>query len=102
MIPIKEILIFSSILFAIGIYGALTRKNMIGILMSIELIFNSCCLNFVVFTKYHNSALLTGEVFVLFIISIAAAEVAIGLALLLSIYRHYKNISSDRIDLMKG
>jgi NADH:ubiquinone oxidoreductase subunit K len=102
MIHIKEILIFSSILFAIGIYGALTRKNMIGILMSIELIFNSGCLNFVVFTKYHNSALLTGEVFVLFIISIAAAEVAIGLALLLSIYRHYKNISSDKIDLMKG
>jgi len=102
MIQIKEILIFSSILFAIGIYGALTRRNMIGILMSIELIFNSCCLNFVVFTKYHNSALFTGEIFVLFIISIAAAEVAIGLALLLSIYRHYKNISSDKINLMKG
>lgn len=102
MIHIKEILIFSSILFAIGIYGALTRRNMIGILMSIELIFNSCCLNFIVFTKYHNPQLLTGEIFVLFIISIAAAEVAIGLALLLSIYRHYKNISSDQINLMKG
>jgi len=102
MIHIKEILIFSSILFAIGIYGALTRRNMIGILMSIELIFNSCCLNFVAFTKYHNSALLTGEIFVLFIISIAAAEVAVGLALLLSIYRHYKNISSDKVNLMKG
>ncbi|MDO8489583.1 MAG: NADH-quinone oxidoreductase subunit NuoK [Candidatus Omnitrophota bacterium] len=102
MMHIKEILIFSSILFSIGIYGALTRRNMIGILMSIELIFNSCCLNFVVFSKYHHPALLTGEIFVLFIISIAAAEVAIGLALLLSIYRHYKNISSDKINLMKG
>ncbi len=93
MIHIKEMLIFTSLLFAIGIYGALTRRNMIGILMSIELIFNSCCLNFVIFT---------GDVFVLFIISIAAAEVAIGLALLLSIYRTYKNISSDQVDLMKG
>ncbi len=102
MIHIKEILIFGSILFAIGIYGALTRRNTIGILMSIELIFNSSCLNFVVFTRYHNSALLTGEIFVLFIISIAAAEVAIGLALLLSIYRNYKDISSDKINLMKG
>lgn len=102
MIHVKEILIFASLLFSIGIYGALTRRNMIGILMAIELILNSGCLNFVVFTRYHHSALLTGEVFVLFIISIAAAEVAIGLALLLSIYRNYKNISSDQINLMKG
>ena len=102
MIPVKEILTFSSLLFVIGIYGALTRRNTIGILIAIELIFNSCCLNFVIFTRYHNSALLTGDIFVLFVISIAAAEVAIGLALLLSIYRNYKNISSDQINLMKG
>ena len=101
MIDVKAILIFSSVLFSIGIYGALTRRNTIGILMSIELIFNSCCLNFVVFTRYHNSVLLTGDMFVIFIISVAEAEVAIGLALLLSIYRNYKNISSDQINLMK-
>ena len=101
MIHIKEILIFSSLLFSIGIYGALTRRNMIGILMAIELIFNSCCLNFVVFTRYHHSEFFSGEIFVLFIISVAAAEVAIGLALLLSIYRNYKDISSDEINLMK-
>ena len=102
MINIKDILIFSSILFAIGIYGALTRRNTIGILMAIEIIFNSCCLNFVAFTRYSNPELLTGEVFVLFIICIAAAEVAIGLALLLSIYRNNKNIYSDHINLLKG
>lgn len=102
MISVKEVLIFSSILFSIGIYGALTRRNTIGILMSIEIIFNSGCLNFVVFTRYLHPELLTGDIFVLFIISIAAAEVAIGLALLLSIYRHYKNIYSDKINLMKG
>lgn len=102
MINTREILIFASLLFTIGIYGALTRKNTIGILMSIELIFNSSCINFVIFTRYYNPELLTGDVFVLFVISIAAAEVAIGLALLLSIYRTYKNISSDQINIMKG
>ncbi len=102
MIHIKILLIFSSLLFAIGIYGALTRRNTIGILMAIELIFNSCCLNFVAFTRLHHPELLSGQVFVLFIISIAAAEVAIGLALLLSIYRNYKNIYSDQINLMRG
>ena len=101
MIDVKAVLICSSILFVIGIYGALTRRNTIGILMSIELIFNSCCLNFVVFTKCQNSMLLTGNIFIIFIISVAAAEVAIALALLLSIYRNYKNISSDQINLMK-
>jgi NADH-quinone oxidoreductase subunit K len=102
MIQIKEILIVSSLLFAIGIYGALTRRNLVGILMAIELIFNSSCLNFVAFTRYHNPELLTGEIFVLFIVCIAAAEVAIGLALLLCIYRDYKNIYSDQINLMEG
>ncbi len=101
MIDVKLILICSSLLFAIGIFGSLTRRNTIGILMSIELIFNSCCLNFVVFMRCRNSVLLTGDMFVIFIISIAAAEVAIALALLLSIYRNYKNISSDQINLMK-
>ncbi|MFA5059549.1 MAG: NADH-quinone oxidoreductase subunit NuoK [Candidatus Omnitrophota bacterium] len=106
MVHIKEILIFSSILFVIGIYGALTRRNTFGILMSIELILNSCCLNFVAFMRYHQSPYfaspLSGEVFVLFIIAIAAAEVAVGLALLLGIYRHCKSIASDHINLMKG
>ncbi|MBF0217765.1 MAG: NADH-quinone oxidoreductase subunit NuoK [Candidatus Omnitrophica bacterium] len=102
MIPVKEALILASLLFAIGIYGALTRKNMVGIFMSIELIFNSACLSFVIFTRYLDPAKLSGEIFVLFIISIAAAEIAIGLALLLSIYRTYKDVSGDAISLMKG
>ncbi len=102
MINLKETLIFASLLFCIGIYGALTRRNTIGILISIELIFNSCCLNFVVFTRYYNPELLIGDAFVLFVISVAACEVAIGLALLLSIYRSNKNISSDQINIMKG
>lgn len=102
MIPIGHILIFTSLLLAIGIYGALTRRNTIGILMSIELIFNSACLNFAVFTKYLFPQALSGYVFVLFIITVAAAEVAIGLALLINIYRYMGNIDVERISIMKG
>lgn len=102
MIPIEHILIFSSLLLSIGIYGALTRRNTIGILMSIELIFNSACLNFVIFTKYLFPQVLSGYVFILFIITVAAAEVAIGLALLINIYRYAGNIDVDHINIMKG
>ncbi|MCX5779106.1 MAG: NADH-quinone oxidoreductase subunit NuoK [Elusimicrobia bacterium] len=102
MIAIQELLIFNSVIFAIGIYGALTRRNTIGILMSIELIFNSACLNFIVFGKYLYPSLLSGDIFVLFIITVAAAEVAVALALLLCIYRNSKNIFIEKISLMRG
>ncbi|MHB9154788.1 MAG: NADH-quinone oxidoreductase subunit NuoK [Endomicrobiales bacterium] len=102
MIPIKELLLLGSALFCIGIYGALTRRNTVGILMSIELLFNSACLNFVVFTRYLHPALLTGDLFVLFVIAAAAAEVAVGLALLIAVYRGSKDIFIDRINLMRG
>ncbi|HBU69013.1 MAG TPA: NADH-quinone oxidoreductase subunit NuoK [Elusimicrobia bacterium] len=102
MITVKELLIINSLLFAIGIYGVLTRRNTIGILMSVELIFNSACLNFVVFTRALNPTLLSGEVFVLFIIAVAAAEAAVGLALLFNIYRSFKDIATDRYNLMRG
>lgn len=102
MITIKELLIINSLLFAIGIYGALTRRNTIGILMSIEIIFNSSCLNFIAFGKYLYPSLLTGDIFVLFIIAVAAAEAALAMALLLSIYRNFKSIASDSINLMRG
>ena len=102
MTGIREVLIFSSILLSIGIYGALTRRNAVGILMAIELIFNSACLNFVAFTKSLYPAFFTGDIFVLFIITVAAAEVTVGLALILCIYRNLKNIYIDKINLMRG
>ena len=102
MTGVKEVLIFSSILLSIGIYGALTRRNAVGILMAIELIFNSACLNFVVFTKSMYPSFLTGDIFVLFIITVAAAEVTVGLALILCIYRNLKNIYIEKINLMRG
>ena len=102
MIGIKPVLMLSSIIFAIGIYGVLSRRNAIGILMAIELIFNSACLNFVVFTRYLYPNFLTGNIFVLFIIAIAAGEVAVALALFVGIYRQYKNIDADKISTMRG
>ena len=102
MISIKEILIFGALLFSIGVYGVLTRRNTIGILMSIELLFNSACLNFVTFTKYFYPCVLKGQIFVLFIISVAAADTVVGLALLLCIYRKLKDVYVDRINIMKG
>lgn len=91
----------SAILFAIGMYGALTRRNAIGILMSIELMFNAVNINFVAFAKYIGPEAITGQVFVVFVIAIAAAEATVGLAIVLLIYRNFKEIFVDRINLMK-
>ncbi|MBI4721655.1 MAG: NADH-quinone oxidoreductase subunit NuoK [Candidatus Stahlbacteria bacterium] len=102
MISIKEVLILVALFFSIGVYGVLTRRNTIGILMSIELLFNSACLSFVTFSKYYYPAFLKGQIFVLFIISVAAADTVVGLALLLCIYRKLKDVYVDRINIMKG
>jgi NADH-quinone oxidoreductase subunit K len=89
MTPLADCLLVSSTLFAIGLAGALTRKNAILVLVGIELMLNSANLNFVAFWRFgpHPEAL-TGMVFVLFSIAVAAAEAAVGLALILAVYRH--------------
>ena len=94
-------LALGAVLFSIGIYGALTRRNAIGVLMSIELMFNAVNINFVAFAKFVTPVALTGQVFAVFVIAIAAAEATVGLAIVLVIYRNFKEIFVDRVNLMK-
>ncbi len=103
MNPLSSYLLLSALLFAIGLAGALTRRNAIVVLIGIELMLNAANLNFIAFWRYGpNPQALTGVIFVLFSIAVAAAEVAVGLALVISIYRLRKTIQVDQIDSMKG
>ncbi len=97
---LNQFLFLAAILFCIGVYGVLVRKNGVMILMSIELILNAVNLNLIAFSTYLGSA--TGAVFALFIIAVAAAEVGVGLALVLMLYRNKRSIDIDDMDLMKG
>lgn len=94
-------LILSAVLFALGIFGMLTRRNAIGILMSIELMFNAAAINFVAFTKFVAPEGIAGQIFTIFIITIAAAEAAVGLAIVILLYRNYQGIEVDKINMMK-
>ena len=95
-------LVVSLIIFAIGIYGVLTRRNAIGILMSIELMFNSANINLVAFNRFLDLESKIGMIFPIFIITLAAAETAVGLALILSIYRMIKTVYVEKMNIMKG
>jgi NAD(P)H-quinone oxidoreductase subunit 4L len=97
---ISQFLLLSAVLFCIGVYGVLARRNGVMVLMSIELILNAVNINFVVFSVFHDTV--AGDVFGLFVIAIAAAEVGVGLALVLLIYRNKKSIDFTEIDAMKG
>jgi NADH:ubiquinone oxidoreductase subunit K len=103
MTTLLSYLLISALLFAIGFAGALTRRNAILVLVGIELMLNAANLNFIAFWRYgpHPEAL-TGIMFAIFSIGVAAAEAAVGLALIISVYRHYKTTNLDRIDSMRG
>jgi NADH-quinone oxidoreductase subunit K len=103
MTPLTGYLLVSSLLFSIGLAGALTRRNAILVLVGIELMLNAANLNFIAFWRYgsHPQAL-TGIMFAIFSIGVAAAEAAVGLALIISIYRQYKTTNLDQINLMRG
>ena len=103
MTSLQAYLCVSALLFAIGMAGAVTRRNAIVVLIGIELMLNAANLNFIAFWRFGpNPEALTGVIFVLFSIGVAAAEAAVGLALIISIYRHYKTANVDQIDSMKG
>lgn len=103
MTPLHGYLLLSALLFSIGLGGALTRRNAIIVLIGIELMLNSANLNFIAFWRYGvNPQAITGIMFVIFSIGVAAAEAAVGLALIISIYRHYKTADVDQMDAMKG
>ncbi len=100
-VPLTYFLVISTLMFFIGIYGFLTRKNLITILMSIELILNSVNINFVVFNKYLYPHQLQGHFFTLIVIAVAAAEAAIAIAIIINIYRNFKSIDVNKVDEMK-
>lgn len=96
-------LIFAALLFSVGLAGALTRRNGILVLVGIELMLNAANLNFIAFWRFNpNPESLTGIMFVLFSIGIAAAEAAVGLALIIAIHRHYQTTQLDEISTLKG
>lgn len=101
-IGVNDFLIVSTIMFFVGIYGFMVRKNLITILMSVELILNSVNINFVVFNKYLFPELLQGYMFSLFITGIAAAEAAVAIAIILNVYRIMKGIDVEHVNTMKN
>jgi NADH-quinone oxidoreductase subunit K len=103
MTPLQVCLIVSSLLFCVGLVGALSRSNTILVLLGVELMLNAANLNFIAFWKYGpNPAAGTGLVFVLFAIAVAAAEAAVGLALVIAIHRHRKSIRLQEAAQLKG
>ena len=96
----SQFLLLAAVLFCIGIYGVLARRNAVLVLMSIELMLNAVNINLVAFGAFRGNVI--GQVFALFIIAIAAAEVGVGLAIVLLIYRNRTSIDLDEVDLMKG
>jgi NADH:ubiquinone oxidoreductase subunit K len=97
---LNEFLLLAAFLFCTGVYGVLARKNAVLVLMSIELILNAVNVNLIAFGAFNNT--ITGQIFALFVIAVAAAEVGIGLAIILLIYRNRRSIDLDKADLMKG
>ena len=103
MTPLTGYLLLSAMLFSIGLAGALTRRNAIIVLIGVELMLNAANLNFIAFWRYGaNPEALTGVMFVIFSIAVAAAEAAVGLVLIIAIYRHFKTSNLDQIHSMKG
>jgi NADH:ubiquinone oxidoreductase subunit K len=100
-LSLEHYLILSALLFSIGLYGALTKRNAVIILMCIELMLNAVNITMVSFSRYVVPSLLTGQIFAIFIIVVAAAEVAVGLAIILAIYRGLETIDITKINLMK-
>ncbi|RLD03398.1 MAG: NADH-quinone oxidoreductase subunit NuoK [Chloroflexota bacterium] len=94
-------LIVAAALFCIGLYGALSRRNAIGILMGIELMLNAVNINLVAFWRYVKPAVLTGQIFAIFVFTVAAAEAAVGLALIIAIYRNRDTVIIEDINLLK-
>jgi NADH-quinone oxidoreductase subunit K len=103
VVPLIWYLIVAAALFCIGLYGALSRRNAIGILMGVELMLNAVNVNLIAFWRYIEAARgsLSGQVFAIMVITVAAAEAAVGLALIIAVYRGRRTVDVDDMDLMK-
>jgi NADH-quinone oxidoreductase subunit K len=101
-VPLQAYLIVSAALFAIGLLGVLIRRNAIAVLLGIELMLNAANINFVAFWRYAGTANMEGQVFTVIVMTLAAAEAAVALAIILNVYRRFKTVNVDQINLMKG
>ncbi|MXW42233.1 MAG: NADH-quinone oxidoreductase subunit NuoK [Acidimicrobiia bacterium] len=97
---LNAMLLLAAILFCIGVYGVLARRNGVLVLMSIELILNAVNINLIAFGAFHTTII--GQIFTLFVITVAAAEVGVGLAIVLLLYRNRRSIDLHQVDLMRG
>jgi NADH-quinone oxidoreductase subunit K len=100
-IPLSWYLVIAAVLFCIGIYGVLARRNAVGILMGVELMLNAVNINLVAFWRYLNPTDVAGQAFALFVLVVAAAEAVVGLALIISVYRNRTDIDAENINLLK-
>jgi NADH-quinone oxidoreductase subunit K len=100
-VPLSAYLVLALILFCIGLYGALTKRNTVIVLISIELMLNAANINLVAFSKYGMIPGISGQIFALFSIAIAAAEAAVGLAILIALYRNRSTVNVDEMNLLK-
>ena len=99
---LEHFLILGAVLFCVGLLGAFTRRNAVVVLFSIEIMINAANLNFIAFWRFsENPAALHGPLFTLFTIAVAAAEVAVGLALVIAVYRHFKTVDLEQLDTLK-
>ncbi len=101
IVPLQHLLIFSAMLFVTGLYGALTRRSIIGILLSIELILNAVNINLVAFSRATSLSPETGQIFAIFVIALAAVGATVGLAIVMALFRVRKTIFTDEINLLK-
>lgn len=101
-VPLAWVLVVAAGLFCIGLFGALARRNTIGILLGIELMLNAVNINMIAFWRYLEPSQTAGQVFALFVITVAAAEAAVGLAMVIAVYRTRQTINADEVDLLKG
>ena len=101
MIPLSWYLILAAALFSVGLFGVLARKNAIAILLGVELMLNAVNINLVAFWRYGSLDSIAGQVFAIIVFAVAAAEVAVGLGLIISIYRRRNTVVADELDLMK-
>lgn len=102
MVPLSWYLVLAAALFSLGLYGALSRRNAIAVLMGVELILNAVNVNLVAFNRFVAPAAVNGQIFALFVLAVAAAEAAVGLALIIAIYRTRDTVNLEDADLMKG
>jgi NADH-quinone oxidoreductase subunit K len=101
-VPLSWVLLLAAALFCVGLFGALSRRNTVGILLGIELMLNAVNINLVAFWRYIEPNVVAGQAFALFVIAVAAAEAAVGLAMIIAIYRVRQTVNADEVNVLRG